>query len=271
MNDTLIVAAYVMTDDVMSMLGHQDHCLAKVSDAEVLTVAVVAARYFQNHHERALWVMCQTGYLTHRLSTSRFNRRLHGLSEWLELLIAVLGEVLSQGEIFIIDSMPLPVCHRKRAWRCQKVRGRAYWGYCASKEDYFFGWKLHLVCTPQGMPVAFEMLPASYHDLTPLHELAAELPVGSCLLGDKGYNSLNDEIILNFYAGVRLIPRRRKDMAAVNSPADRQLLRQHRSVIETVNSQLEKMGLQRLHARTHSGFRIKVLSSLLALTLANAF
>ncbi len=48
MNDDLIVAAYVVIGETMAALGHRDHVLAQVSDAEVLTVAVVAAKYFAN-------------------------------------------------------------------------------------------------------------------------------------------------------------------------------------------------------------------------------
>lgn len=50
----LIITGYVIIDDLMRSLNHRSHCLAKVTDAEVLTVAVVAARYFHNNHERAL-------------------------------------------------------------------------------------------------------------------------------------------------------------------------------------------------------------------------
>ncbi len=41
-------------------------------------------------------------------------------------------------------------------------------------------------------------------------------------------------------------------------------------MIETINSQLEKMGLQRLHVRTNTGVALKVLASLIALALTNA-
>jgi len=44
MDDTLIVAIYVVIDDTMTALGHHSHCLAGLSDAEVLTIAVLAAR-----------------------------------------------------------------------------------------------------------------------------------------------------------------------------------------------------------------------------------
>jgi len=54
-----------------------------------------------------------------------------------------------------------------------------------------------------------------------------------------------------------------------NSREDARLIQQHRSMIEMVNSQLEKMGVQRLHARTTPGFLLKLLSSLTALTFAH--
>ena len=252
----------------MNALGHEDHVLAKVSGAEILTVAIVAARYFRNNHERALYVMIGMGYLSNKLSVSRFNRRLHKLSDWPVLLLSILGELFATGELFIIDSMPLPVCKRVRASRCKKVRGREYCGYCASKKQKCFGWKLHLVCTPTGLTIAFDIVPAARHDLTPIHELTVELPSGARVLGDKAYNSRPDEQSILEAVGVYLVPLRKENMLP-NSWADDYDLRQHRMVIETVNSQLEKMGFQHLHARTNGGFFVKVHSSLLALACAN--
>jgi hypothetical protein len=98
---------------------------------------------------------------------SRFNRRLHKLADWFELILVVLTELHLKGDIFIIDSMPVPVCRRVRASRCKKVRGREYCGYCAAKREKIFGWRLHLIVNPQGVPVSFTMLPAGFHDLTP--------------------------------------------------------------------------------------------------------
>ena len=57
MNDDFIVPVYVVIDETMRALDHRGHSSAQISDAEVLTVAVVAAKYFHNHHERALQVM----------------------------------------------------------------------------------------------------------------------------------------------------------------------------------------------------------------------
>jgi hypothetical protein len=143
MNEEWIITTFVIFDELLTKGGHSDHKLSQVGDAEILTVSVVAAKYFQNHHERALLIMKQCGYLSGKLSVSRFNRRLHAIINWLEAGLEVLCEVAITGEIFIIDSLPLAVCKRVRARRCKKVRGIDYCGYCAAKREKFFGWRLH--------------------------------------------------------------------------------------------------------------------------------
>jgi hypothetical protein len=267
MNDDVIVAAYVAIDETRQALGHRSHCLAQLSDAEVLTVAVVAAAYF--HHERALQVMQGMGYLSGKLSTSRFNRRLHRLGAWWRLLLDTLGELFAPGAAFLLDSLPVPTCRRARARRGRTVRGKADCGYCAAKREKFFGWRLHLVCTAGGVPVAFELLPGGLHDLTPVHELTAGLPAGASVYTDKAHNSKDDEASILAESGVRLVPIRKANMRP-NDWADKLALRAHRKRIETANSQLEAMGVQRLHVRTTAGLELKVQASLLALVCLNA-
>ncbi len=135
MNDTLIVTVYVVLDDLLRAMGHRTDGRAQTSDSEVLTVGAIAACRFQNHHERALCVLKGMGYLSGSLSVSRFNRRLHRRAHWFALLLDLLAEALTGGTIFILDSVPLPVCHRARAWRCRKVRGAEFCGYCAAKKE----------------------------------------------------------------------------------------------------------------------------------------
>ncbi len=129
MNDTYIVTVYVVLDDLLRVLRYHDDRRAELSAAEILTVAVVAAKYFQNHHERALYLLVQLGYLR-AFSVSRFNRRLHALSEWLWHVAGILGEVFAKGKVFIVDTLPIPLCKRVRAKRCRKVQG-LHRGYAA--------------------------------------------------------------------------------------------------------------------------------------------
>jgi hypothetical protein len=276
MDDIKIITAYCVIDDMLSHLEHKSHRLAHITDAEVLTVAVVSAMYFHNNHERALFIMYHTHYLTTPLSTSRFNRRVHALAGWLEYIAVLLGELFSKGETFIIDTMPLPVCKVARARRCHKfdgsnrtlTRSLDYFGVCRTKGEVFFGWRLHLICTPERVPVRFQMLPASFHDLTSVCELTWGLPKGARVYADKGYVDAKTKRLVRptvLREGVHLVAMHKKSMKP-NTPEEWSGLRKYRPSIETAHSQLVSMGIQSLHARTNRGFAIKVLASLLALT-----
>jgi DDE family transposase len=284
MDDIKIITAYCIIDEAMHSLGHKSHKLAQVTDAEVLTVAMVAAMYYQNHHERALFVMTGMRYLSKPLSTSRFNRRLHSLAAqgWLEHIMELVGHLFSQQEVvYIIDSIPVPVCNPVRAHRCRKglVRGRLaaprhYFGKCKAKRWSFYGWRLHLICTQEGVPVAFQMLPAVWHDLTPIYEMTYDLPSGARVYADKGYVSALVKRTLRptlRREGVHLIAKAKKSMKRDNTFEEWCGLRNFRQRIESANSQLKSMGIQDLHARTDAGLSIKVLASLLALACINMF
>jgi hypothetical protein len=276
MDDIKIITAFCIIEDTMLELGHKSHYLAQATDAEVLLVAVVASMYFQNHHERALFVMKGMRYISKPLSISRFSRRLHSLAQWLEYIVELIGQLYSKGEAFIIDSLPVPVCKAVRAYRCRKLHGRAsraYLGRCAAKKWSFFGWRLHLICTPAGVPVRFQMLPASFHDLTPIYELTFGLPDRASVYADKAYISAPVKRSLRPTArrphGVKLVAAHRKGMKPNSFEEWCGMRKYPRQSIETANSQLVSMGIQNLHARTDQGLAIKVLASLFALACIN--
>jgi hypothetical protein len=185
MNDTLIGTVYGVLDDLLRAMGHRTDCRAQTSDSEVLTVGVIAACQFANHHERALCILRGMGYLSGPLSLSRFNRRFHALAHRLSDAVDLLAATFATGEVFVIDSVPLPVCRRARAWRCTKVRGAAYGGYCAAKGEKFFGWRLHLVVTPDRIPVSFRV-PSGWHAarLFPRPDAAARVDGAAAERGD---------------------------------------------------------------------------------------
>ena len=124
MDATWIVPVFVRTDTVMEQVEPRRHGLAHVPDAEIITGAVPAAPAVANQHARALHLLSQLGYLSGRISISRFNRRLPALADWLALLADTLGERRRTGDAVVIDRLPLPVGRRARARRCRKVRGR---------------------------------------------------------------------------------------------------------------------------------------------------
>jgi hypothetical protein len=94
----------------MERLNHRSDVRAQVPDSEVILIAVLSASSFQNHHERAVCILRESGYLSGSIDVTRFNRRLHKLADWLSFIATTLGEIGLKGEVFVIDSLPVPVC-----------------------------------------------------------------------------------------------------------------------------------------------------------------
>lgn len=265
MDATYIVTVYVVLADGLPAIGYQDDVRCQVTAAEVLTVAVIAARYFQNHYERALYIMVERGDIPH-LSISRFNRRLHQLLGWMQGLARQIRQGLVLNPVCLIDAFPLPVCKRVRQHRCGKVRGAAYLGRISAKKEWFFGYRLHWCCDASGVPLAFTLRPARRHERCAVNRLLSHLPLGTTVVGDGAYVSRTRSAFW-LPRGIRLVAKRYGRMSP-NTAEERTLLAQ-RQMIETVHSQLESMGLQRLRARTRPGFWLKVVCSLLALIIVH--
>ena len=130
MDGNFIVTTYVVLDKTMAALGHRDDVRAQASDAEVLMVSVISARYFRGHVARALQMMRLGRYLSGERSASRFRCRPHALCGWLALALESLGALFARGAVFLIDSMPVPVYRRARARRCRTVSSRDFCACC---------------------------------------------------------------------------------------------------------------------------------------------
>jgi len=74
--DTPLVFVYCLCDDLLKGLRHWEDPQCRVGDAEILTTALVAARFFGGNLTRAQTFLCEQRYFTCRLSHSRFIRRL---------------------------------------------------------------------------------------------------------------------------------------------------------------------------------------------------
>ena len=185
-----IITIYCLVDELLKAIGFQDDPQAKLTTAEILTIALVAAEFFTGNHQASLAFLTSHGYIQ-PFSKSRFNRRLHALPEGIwQMLVWTLAQIHQQTNpdaIHLVDTFPVPVCHNIRIRRCRIYQQRAFRGYCASKKQYYFGLKVCLVITKQGAPVELLLVPASTNDLSALRSMELDLPEGSTLIGDGGF------------------------------------------------------------------------------------
>jgi hypothetical protein len=104
---TEIIALYAITDDLLKAMGHSDDCRAVMSDAEVITTALVAAKFFGGNHLSACTYLKEHGLMPRMLTASRFSRRLHRLFlpmlDLFDCLGMILKSINEQSE-YILDS-----------------------------------------------------------------------------------------------------------------------------------------------------------------------
>ena len=102
-------------------------------------------------------------------------------------------EQLTPGEDhYVIGSMPLEVCKISRSNRTaicsEEIDSAPNHGYLASQDMKFYGYKLHAVCSVEGVIKPFDLSPVSVHDIHYLSDVK-ELMSDCQIIGDKGYLS----------------------------------------------------------------------------------
>lgn len=86
-----------------------------------------------------------------------------------------------------IDGLPIRLCCLTYAGRCRSFRGQASYGYCAAKDEKFYGFRGHLLVSADGIITGFTLTPANGDEREALWDLLPEIQ--GLLIGDKGYIS----------------------------------------------------------------------------------
>jgi len=261
-----IISIYCITDDLLKLIGKKEDERRKMTDAEVITTAIVAVRFFGGNFEYARIMLKEHNYIPDMLSKSQFNRRLHSLDDELIFIFCYFSELwkkLNKENIYLIDSFPVAVCENCRIPRCKIYTKDFYRGYQASKKRYFFGLKVHLIVTLDGRPVEVLITEGSYSDVCTLKDFNFDLEIGSKLYCDKAYNDyFMEDLFLE--AGIHLKPIRKSNSKRKYEPWVAYLVNHNRKMIETTNSQIEKQFPKSIHAVNAKGFEIKVFLFILS-------
>ena len=90
--DTQIVAVFCLVDDILKAMRHREDEQCQMSDAEVMTTAIIAMLYFGGNYSHARKLLASQGYVPRMLGKSRFSRRLHRIKPFFLTLFSILGE-----------------------------------------------------------------------------------------------------------------------------------------------------------------------------------
>ena len=240
----------------------------KLKDLELISLALTAEFMgidSENHLFRQIpkTIKC-------KIERSVYNRRKRRLANSINDLRMKIAKSFNEFEkFFIIDSMPVEVCKLSRSSTSKICKDVDYCypnrGFCASQQMHFYGYKLHAVCSVNGVFQSIDLSPTSVHDIHYLKDIKEQL--SDCtLLGDKGYLSAEIQIDLFNYANIELETPKR--MNQKDYKPQFYLFKKQRKRIETLFSQLcDQFMIRRNYAKTFEGFKTRLLSKITALTV----
>jgi hypothetical protein len=164
------------------------------------------------------------------------------------------------GDIHLLDGFPIPVCRNCRGTRCRTFRDGTAWGYCATKQEYFYGLRGHRVITLAGTAVAFTVTAANIDERDAVPNLYGTI----LLIGDKGFISgdLKREAAAH---EIDLQTPLRKNMPDGRDPgAVARLMRIRRAVETAIGKLSERFAAQTTKARDLPSFVNRMARKLLA-------
>lgn len=244
----------------------------KFSDVDLISLSLTAESLSINS-ENLLFVKLRSEYREDfplLIDRSQFNRRRKYLAKFINIVRETLVQKLLPGEdTFILDSLPVEICKFARARRIkickESIETAPEFGYCASQNSYYFGYKFHGVCSLDGVITSFDLSKANHADIQYLRDI--EPYYADCLmLGDKAYLDFEYQLELFETRGIQLYtPMRSNQKNFKKQPV---LFRKVRKRIETLFSQLVDQFVIRVnYAKTFIGLATRILSKVTAFTL----
>lgn len=241
----------------------------KLGNLELIAMNITA-EYMGINSELQLFRDIKNSFLEGLIERSVYNRRKRNLFGQIEQIRSDLAKDFNEFEdVYVIDSMPLEICKNARASRSRICNDIDYalpsMGYCASQKTYYFGYKLHGICSISGVIQSIDITTASAHDIHILKDVRTSY--SKCtLLGDKGY--LSADIQLNLFETVLIkleTPMRKNQMNYMEQPY---VFKKGRKRIETLFSQMcDQFRMRNNYAKTFIGFRTRILSKITAITV----
>ena len=246
-----------------------------LSDAELLTMAVMSALLGFTSERRWLRYADKelAGMFPRTIGQSGWNKRVRKAFFLFIRVIRMLAMDTSlwSDDVWVVDSTPVQCGCSRETVRRSDAAGWAEYGYCASHSRYFWGLRLHLVCTLTGLPVMFALAGAKADERETLlgmlgaaRDVTAAHP-GQVIIGDKNYFGRAFEAELAERELTLLRPVRKGEAGR----AGQNLFKPLRQVIESVNWTFKgQLDLERHGGKTPEGIIARVLARVLALTAA---
>ncbi len=237
---------------------------SKMSDSEVMTILVLfhLKSYRNLKHFYLDYVSNHMRDLFPQLvSYNRFVELQKKVSQPLAVYLKTKGLGECTG-ISFIDSTALKVCHYKREKQHKVFEGIA--GKSFGTLGWFYGFKLHLVCSDTGEIIDFLITKANVDDRDPLKDRSFHNKIFGKIYGDKGYLG-QDLFDMLFVDGIHLVTKVRKNMKKKAMEFMDKVYLRKRAVIESVNDILKNVcQIEHSRHRSFDNFIVNLIAGLTA-------
>ena len=268
--DTLLTALYVFIDDHVVPPRTGRGRRPGLTDSELICLAVAQVllrfdgerRWIRHIHSDPQW----RNMFPYLLKQSGYNKRLRAVYPLVCQTILALAACCPSffDDLWITDATPVPCGMSKETVKRSDLAGHANYGYCASHSRWYWGLKLYLVCTGDGMPIMWCLADPKIGEREVLAALLDNnhhlIRNGQVLLADKGFSGAEFKALTETMT-LRLLRPDRKDETYRNGN-----LGGVRQWIESVNQTLKgQLDLERHGGRTPHGVFTRVAQRLLAM------
>lgn len=266
--DLQIITTFCIVDEFLKSITYKDDQQAQMSNAEIITLALIAMKFFAGNFENARQFFLSHNYFKKVLSKSRLNRRIQKIPDYVWQLLLKIFHKGSLEKEFIVDSFPIPTIKNIRISRSKKYTGKQYRAYNASKKEYFYGLKIHMLTSIKGRPLEFSIKPSSIHDIKAFKSFTLNLQSNSTIYADAGYNDYKFEEELLQSKKITLAVKRRSNAKKAPLISLGKSFRK-RKRIETTFSSILDMTTRTIRAITPKGFELKLTLFICAYTFFN--
>lgn len=192
--DYFIIYIYCLVDNILNEISQNISIMKNgrenklsLKDSEVITMEIVG-EYLGIKYEKHIWEYF-TRHWKHFFPKigcrTSFTRQCANLWKIKQLMQERLVSILQPfDDLFMFDGFPIPVCHIKRAFQSNPFKHIGAVGYCAAKDEKYFGFKGHLLINSRGIIQNFTIAPANIDERDVLPEIIGNTK--GLLIADKG-------------------------------------------------------------------------------------
>jgi hypothetical protein len=273
--EDFIIAVFCCVDDLWNQTTQgrairQRGFSPSLSDSEVMTMEIVG-EFLRIDTDKGIWNYFRGHWqelFPQIKSRSTFVRQAANLWCYKQELQKLLAQQLGgfNDLVHLIDGLPIPLCHYQRSKNCRLFSGEAGFGYCATKDEKYYGFRGHLIISLEGVITGFSLTPANGSEREAVWEITNG--ISGLLIGDKGYLSswLQQDLLKQ---ALNLETPKRSNMLELRDRHSVKMLVKTRRLIETVIGQLaERFHFETVRARDLWHFTSRISRKLLAHTVA---